>query len=73
MQKVKCPICETEINDEPFSSFCPKCNWGYSGMEKFYAEGERDDYNLISRKDAKLLFKKGLNKFGEPIEKTKHT
>ena len=74
MEKIKCPICQTEIEGKPFEMFCPKCAWGYSGTEQAYSEDEVDDYNLISRKKAKELFAKGLNKYGEPIKKiTKDT
>ena len=69
MSKIKCPICDTPIEDKSFESFCSVCSWGYSGMEEFLKDDEIDDYNLMTRKKAKELFAKGLNKYGEPIKK----
>lgn len=69
MEKVKCPICNAIINDAPYDEMCPTCAWTYTGVENVYEENEIDDYNLISRKQAKELFAKGLNKYGEPIKK----
>ena len=68
MDKVKCPICGIEIDDDPYTE-CPVCLWGYSGDENLYDEDEKDDYNLISRKEAKENFAKGLNIWGEPLPK----
>ena len=69
MEKVKCPICQTLIDDNPFAVFCPNCKWGYSGMEKYFTDDDIDDYNLKSRNQVKQLLKQGLNKYGEPISK----
>lgn len=69
MEKVKCPICDSIINDNPYDEMCPVCAWTYTGVESVYEEGEKDDYNLMSRKKAKELYAKGLNKYGEPIKK----
>ena len=66
MDRIECPICGIKIEDEQFES-CPVCGWTYTGYEVAYEEDERDDYNLISRKEAKENFAKGLNKWGEPI------
>lgn len=68
MDKVKCPICGKEIEDEPYTE-CPFCQWGYTGDENLYTEDEKDDYNLISRKEAKANYAKGLNVWGEPLLK----
>lgn len=66
--KVNCPICQTQIDDAPYESVCKICGWGYTGNEIFcYRENEKDDYNLISRAEAKKLFKKGLTIWKEPI------
>ena len=67
MDKVKCPICGNEIDDDPYTP-CPYCAWGYTGDENLYEEDEKDDYNLISRKEAKTNYAKGLNKWGEPLQ-----
>lgn len=66
MEKVKCPICGTLIEDEPYLS-CPYCEWGYTGDEGLYNEDEFDDYNLTTRKQAKENLEKGLTKWGEPL------
>lgn len=68
MDRVKCPICGTEIDDDTYTE-CPTCLWGYTGIEYAYDEDEKDDYNLISRKEAKENFAKGLNIWGEPLPK----
>lgn len=68
MEKVNCPICKTEINDNPYDEICPKCKWTYTGIENVYEENEKDDFNGISRKEAKQLYSKGLNKYGEKIK-----
>ena len=68
MVKVKCPICGNEIPDEQFQP-CSYCEWGYTGYENIYEENEIDDYNLISKKQAKENLAKGLNKWGEPLPK----
>ena len=66
--KVNCPICQTQIDDDPYESVCKICGWVYTGNEIFcYGENEKDDYNLISRAEAKKLFKKGLTIWKEPI------
>ena len=68
MEKIKCPICGNEIEDEQFEP-CPKCGWAYTSWECCYEEDEKDDYNLISRKEAKENYAKGLNIWGEPLKK----
>ena len=68
MEIVKCPICGIEIEDDPYNA-CEFCGWGYTGDENLYEEDEKDDYNLISRKQAKENLSKGLNKWGEPLPK----
>ena len=67
MARVNCPICGTKIDDDERFEVCPVCNWAYTGIESAYEEDEKDDYNLISRKEAKERFAKGLNIWGEPI------
>ena len=66
MDKVKCPICQKDIEDEPYTP-CPYCGWGYTGDENLYEEDEFDDYNLTSRAKAKENLAKGLDKWGEPL------
>lgn len=68
MKKVKCPICGKEIDDDPYNE-CPYCLGGYTGDENLYEEDEKDDYNLISRKEAKNNIAKGLSVFGDPLPK----
>ena len=68
MEKVKCPICGKNIEDEQFIP-CEYCGWSYTGWESIYEENEKDDYNLISRAEAKDNLAKGLNKWGEPLPK----
>ena len=71
MEKVRCPICNTLIDDNPYNIICPVCQWGYTGVECVYEENEKDDFNLISRAEAKSNYEKGLTVFGEPLPKTK--
>ena len=66
MDRIDCPICGIKIDGEQFEN-CPVCGWAYTGYEFAYDENEKDDYNLISRKEAKEKFAKGLNKWGDPI------
>lgn len=66
MERVKCPICGIEIDDEPYEA-CPVCGWGYTGIEDSLEENEKDCYNLMTIKEAKERFAKGLNIWGEPI------
>ena len=69
MEKVKCPICNTLIDDNPYDTVCPVCQWAYTGVERVYEENEKDDFNLMSRAAAKNNYKKGLTIFGKPIKK----
>lgn len=67
MEKIKCPICGTEIEDEQFVP-CPCCEWAYTGYESIYEEDEKDEFNFISRKKAKENLKNGLNIWGYPLK-----
>ncbi|MBQ3040934.1 MAG: hypothetical protein IJD42_04970 [Clostridia bacterium] len=69
MEKVKCPICDTLIDDNPYDTVCPVCEWTYTGAECVYEENEKDDFNLISRAEAKANYKNGLTKYKKPIKK----
>ncbi len=69
MEKVKCPICDTLIDDNPYDTVCPHCHWTYTGVECVYEENEKDDFNLISREKAKINLKNGLDKYGKPLTK----
>ena len=68
MEKVKCPICKTQIDDNPYVSICPYCKWTYTGVESVYEEDEKDDFNLISREQAKDKLKNGFDKYGNPLK-----
>ena len=70
LDRIKCPICGTEMKDELFVP-CPYCEWAYVGIEEVLEEDERDDFNLMSLKEARALFKKGLTKWGDPLPKKK--
>ncbi len=69
---VKCPICGTIIEDEPYTE-CSYCGWGYTGVEVCYDLDEKEDYNLMSMDQAKELVAKGLNIWGEPLPKGPET
>ena len=65
---VRCPICKNKISGEQYYP-CDYCGWVYTECEQLYDEDERDDYNLISKKEAKENLSKGLDIWGEPIKK----
>lgn len=69
MGKVKCPVCGTLIDDDPYGYACPLCGWVYTGCEECYEPDETEDYNLISINEAKALLKAGKNKWGKPLPK----
>lgn len=68
MEKVKCPICGTLIDDDSYTD-CPYCGWGYTGVEDIYEEDEIEDWNLMSKKEAKELLKSGKDVWGKPLPK----
>ncbi len=69
MEKIKCPICGTIIDDDPYGEPCPFCAWVYTGTEECYAPDEKDDFNLKSRDEVKALLNAGKNKWGNPLTK----
>ncbi len=69
MRKVKCPICETEIEIENFFDVCPYCDFECVGIDYTGIEDEKDTPNTPSYREAKELFARGLNFFGEPLPK----
>ena len=69
MEKIKCPICGTMIDADPYGEACPLCAWVYTGIEGCYEPDEKEDFNLISINEAKALFKTGKNKWGKPLPK----
>ncbi|MDE5667707.1 MAG: hypothetical protein K2I29_05650 [Clostridia bacterium] len=69
MEKIKCPICGTLINDDPYSEACPKCAWVYTGVEDCYDPDEKEDFNLMSVNKAKKLLAEGKDKWGNPLPK----
>lgn len=66
--KVKCPICGTEIEDMTYED-CPYCDWTYIGYENELSPNEVDSANHISIKQARENVKKGLNIWGNPLPK----
>lgn len=66
LERIKCPICGTEIEDELFVP-CPYCEWGYTGIEKCFPEDEKSDFNFMSPKEAKAMVARGLTIFGAPL------
>lgn len=68
MDKIKCPICGTEMDDDDFTD-CPYCGWGYTGFEDAYEDDEKEEYNLMSKNEAKKLLSEGKNVWGKPLPK----
>lgn len=68
MGKVKCPICNTEIEDDPYQE-CPYCGWAYTGIENCYDPDEIEDFNKMSANEAKHLLSVGKNVWGDPLPK----
>ncbi len=66
MEKIKCPICGIERNNEYYED-CPYCGWGYIGTEDLYEEEEMVSFNGISVGEAKRLLNQGLSAYGEPL------
>lgn len=69
LDRIKCPICGTEIEDELFVP-CPYCEWGYTGIEH-YSPDEKCEFNFISPNAAKELVAKGFNIWGDPLPEKK--
>lgn len=65
----KCYICGTEFDLDEYGDVCPRCGWYYLGWEKELNPDERDDANLTTIRKAKENYAKGLNIWGEPLEK----
>ena len=61
MEKIKCPICGTLIDDEEYEP-CPYCAWAYVGIEEELEPDEKECFNLMSINQAKSLLKEGKNK-----------
>ncbi len=68
MEKIKCPICGTLIDDEEYEP-CPYCAWAYVGIEEELEPDEKECFNLMSINQAKSLLKEGKNKWGNPLPK----
>lgn len=68
MEKIKCPICGTLIDDEEYEP-CPYCAWAYVGIEDLLEPNEKEAFNLMSMNQAKALLKAGKNKWGDPLPK----
>lgn len=64
--KIKCPICGTEIEDMTYED-CPYCDWTYIGFEDDLGENERDPANPVTVRQARENVKKGLNIWGDPL------
>ena len=64
-----CYICGTRFDLNEYDDACPCCGWYYlSGYEEEMDEDEKESPNYISIKEAKSLFKRGLDVFGKPIK-----
>lgn len=66
--KVICPICGKRFEGGAFDN-CPHCDWCYQGFESELDENEIDELNHISITKAKENLAKGLNIWGEPLQK----
>ena len=65
---VKCFICGTKYKGVPFDD-CPYCGWGNSDFSEDFDEEDIEPFNMISAKEAKENLKRGLNVYGEPLNK----
>ena len=70
LDRIKCPICGTEIEDELFVP-CPYCEWGYTGIEHCSPDDYKSSFNFMSPKEAKELVAKGFNIWGDPLPEKK--
>lgn len=70
MEKIKCPICGTLIDDDDYVP-CPYCAWAYVGIEEIFDPNEREAFNLMSVNEAKKLLAEGKDKWGNPLQKNK--
>lgn len=66
--KIRCPICGTEIDDMTFED-CQYCDWTYIGLEDDWDENEIHSGNPISIHQARENVKKGLDIWGDPLPK----
>ena len=65
----QCCICGSPYDTSDYYD-CPICGWTNTGFEEImYAENEYDSFNGTTRAEAKAKFAKGLDMFGNPIEK----
>lgn len=67
-REIICIICGHKFKGDQFDE-CPICEWAFTGIDKSLEEDEIDDYNKISKAEAKRNFAKGLNIWGEPLKK----
>lgn len=68
--KIKCPICGTEIEDDTYQD-CPYCDWTYVGIECVLDEDEVESENGMSIRQARENVAKGLDIWGDPLPKKK--
>lgn len=67
----KCPICGTNYDISEHDE-CPVCAWEFQGHEDILKEDEKCPYHLMTIKQAKDNYAKGLNIWGKPIQADTH-
>ena len=65
----ECIICGMIFDPEKrHSDVCPYCGW-MDGFDYELGEDERNPANLMTRRQARENYRKGLDRFGDPLEK----
>ena len=65
--KVKCTVCQNDIYDIDFCD-CNVCGWGLHYMPNgFLKNWRKDPFNMMSIRQARRLFKKGLTVWKKPL------
>jgi rubredoxin len=62
----ECPVCKTIHDGDSFVDPCPYCDWVYDYSEE-ENENEKTSANSVSLAEARRLFAKGLNQWGDPL------
>ena len=63
----ECRVCGLRFDVIEYIDVCPRCGW-LEGFDFDDPDEEYNEPNLMTRKEAKELYAKGLTKFGDPID-----
>ena len=66
--KYKCIICGNVFDGGLYEDPCPCCKWIPIHKDDVSNEDEYDCINDTTIREAKKLYSKGLNRFGEPLK-----